>query len=334
MLLSWIRSDNMEAELVDSFNNMSKAEILRGIVTEKLTTAAQEILAVVERTVAGYEEEASGFRQEIHRQRRQLELLLQPRDLQSPQTGDSRSALDCDFPPTSQTKRLQPLKVKTLTPEEIYRSIRSTGHSALYHRPQRNNAAADSPSTPDQTRVQSDRRKPGRPWISKPQDHVDLRIRILEDSHVEVLLASESAEELRSHLQSHQKTHSCKICGKSFLSITGLNGHVARHKGKKPYECKICHKAFAQRSVLRNHKWVHEVDKPHKCDLCQKSCVSKFDLTRHRLTHTGEKLHRCNMCGKSLRSLETLSQHMLSHSDRGRTFAANATKDFYATQTW
>ena len=57
---------------------VSKAEILRGMIADKLTTAAQEILAVVERTVAGYEEEASGFRQEIDRQRRQLEVLLQP----------------------------------------------------------------------------------------------------------------------------------------------------------------------------------------------------------------------------------------------------------------
>ncbi|KAM6960264.1 uncharacterized protein LKV04_021813 isoform 2-T2 [Tautogolabrus adspersus] len=58
---------------------LSKSEILRGIVTEKLTTAAREIFAVVERTVSGYEEEAAGLRQEIDRQRIQLEALLQPR---------------------------------------------------------------------------------------------------------------------------------------------------------------------------------------------------------------------------------------------------------------
>ncbi|XP_007568138.1 zinc finger protein 79-like isoform X4 [Poecilia formosa] len=55
--------------------SMSKSDFLRGIITEKLSAAAQEILAAVERTVAGYEEEASGFRREIDRQRRQLELL-------------------------------------------------------------------------------------------------------------------------------------------------------------------------------------------------------------------------------------------------------------------
>lgn len=78
-MLYWMERNLGGSETLDSLGNMSKAEILRGIVTEKLTTAAQEILAVVERTVAGYEEEASGFRREIDRQRRQLEVLLQPR---------------------------------------------------------------------------------------------------------------------------------------------------------------------------------------------------------------------------------------------------------------
>ncbi|XP_078792931.1 uncharacterized protein LOC105353778 isoform X5 [Oryzias latipes] len=58
--------------------SFSKADILRGIITEKLGIATRDILAVVERTVADYEEEASGFRRRIARQERQLEL-LQPR---------------------------------------------------------------------------------------------------------------------------------------------------------------------------------------------------------------------------------------------------------------
>ena len=50
------------------------AELLRGLVADKLSTATREILVVVDRTVAGFEEEASGLRQVIDRQRRQLEL--------------------------------------------------------------------------------------------------------------------------------------------------------------------------------------------------------------------------------------------------------------------
>lgn len=54
---------------------MSKADVLRGFITDRLTAASQEILAAVDRLVAGYEEEASGLREEISRQRRQLEAL-------------------------------------------------------------------------------------------------------------------------------------------------------------------------------------------------------------------------------------------------------------------
>lgn len=61
----------MELETVVS---LSKAEALRELIIEKLTAAAQLIFAGVEKTVAAYEEEASAFRQEIDRQRRQLEV--------------------------------------------------------------------------------------------------------------------------------------------------------------------------------------------------------------------------------------------------------------------
>lgn len=56
---------------------MSKGDILRGFVSERLAIATQEILGVVDKLVAGYEEEASGFRREIERQKRELEVLLQ-----------------------------------------------------------------------------------------------------------------------------------------------------------------------------------------------------------------------------------------------------------------
>ncbi|XP_056299376.1 nucleolar and coiled-body phosphoprotein 1-like isoform X2 [Pseudoliparis swirei] len=68
----------MAAETRAGLNNMSKAVMLRDVVVNKLTTAAQEIFATVERTVTGYEEEASGLRHELDRLRRQLELLAQP----------------------------------------------------------------------------------------------------------------------------------------------------------------------------------------------------------------------------------------------------------------
>ncbi|XP_028998757.1 uncharacterized protein LOC114851230 isoform X2 [Betta splendens] len=55
----------------------SRAEILRGFINEKLTKAAEEIFAVVERTITGYEEEASGLKQDLEQRRRQMETVVQ-----------------------------------------------------------------------------------------------------------------------------------------------------------------------------------------------------------------------------------------------------------------
>ncbi|MEQ2162595.1 hypothetical protein GOODEAATRI_021394, partial [Goodea atripinnis] len=65
--------------------NMSNSYCLRGVITEKLSMAASEILAAVERTLAVYEAEASGLRQELEleRQKRQPEL-FQPRVKEEP----------------------------------------------------------------------------------------------------------------------------------------------------------------------------------------------------------------------------------------------------------
>lgn len=67
-----------KVDIADCLSKMSKADILKGFVTERLAAASREILAAVDRLITGYEEDASGFRQEIDRQRRQLDTLQQP----------------------------------------------------------------------------------------------------------------------------------------------------------------------------------------------------------------------------------------------------------------
>lgn len=76
----------MEPSSAAAAIDVSKADKLRGIIAERLSAAAMEILAAVDRTVADYEVEASGFREEIERQKRQLEL-LQPLIIKEEPTG-------------------------------------------------------------------------------------------------------------------------------------------------------------------------------------------------------------------------------------------------------
>ncbi|XP_030018187.1 uncharacterized protein LOC115438607 isoform X4 [Sphaeramia orbicularis] len=71
----WLESEGGPGPVATE--SRSKADVLRGVVTDRLSTAVREILAVVETTVAEYEEEAAGFRQEIDRQRQALRILLE-----------------------------------------------------------------------------------------------------------------------------------------------------------------------------------------------------------------------------------------------------------------
>ncbi|XP_044028072.1 uncharacterized protein LOC122864570 isoform X2 [Siniperca chuatsi] len=57
---------------------MSKIEMLRVLINQRLTAAAEEIFGVFGRTIAEYEEEISRSKLEIDRQRRLLDLSRQP----------------------------------------------------------------------------------------------------------------------------------------------------------------------------------------------------------------------------------------------------------------
>ncbi|XP_026225000.1 zinc finger and SCAN domain-containing protein 2-like isoform X2 [Anabas testudineus] len=202
----WMKRSRGGSETLDSLDNMSKAEILRGIVTEKLATAAQEILAVVERTVAGYEEEASGFRQEIDRQRKQLEL-LQPRvkldrRVKAPDSDVDSHEVVCVSEEEEDDQQCTQHQVVEDTgslgllwfdddddvceDEEEQPTVRpATG--SRQKREDLKDPDYQMPSRSFSPRGRSDRRRPSRPRISDTQNNLDLRIRILEDSQTDIL---------------------------------------------------------------------------------------------------------------------------------------------------
>lgn len=68
---------------------MSQIEMLRLLITQRLTAAAEEIFGVFGRTIADYEEQISRSELEISRQRRLLDLSRKPRV--SLRTGEMHS---------------------------------------------------------------------------------------------------------------------------------------------------------------------------------------------------------------------------------------------------
>ncbi|XP_034535228.1 zinc finger protein 502-like isoform X3 [Notolabrus celidotus] len=129
---------------------MSKGSSLRGFISERLSAASLEILAAVDRIVSEYEEEASGFRLQIDRQKKQLEVLLQPEV-----TADRAGVKRCRRVRTSEEEERE---------DEEEESARPAPSGSRFKK-----------------------RKPCRPQIGVTQTHVDLRIRILEDPGISVL---------------------------------------------------------------------------------------------------------------------------------------------------
>uniref|UniRef100_A0A3Q2VRW3 Transcription factor 7-like 2 n=1 Tax=Haplochromis burtoni TaxID=8153 RepID=A0A3Q2VRW3_HAPBU len=152
------------SEPLDGVANMSKSDILRGIITEKLSTAAREILAVVERTIVDYEEEVAGFRQEIDRQRRLLEL-LQPR------------------------VKLERTDVKdtVISGLPVYDNVEEEGVEMPFVQPDTSSTQHEEQLKEPGHQIPFEVKRPSKALTGGTQTLPNFRIRILEDSQTEIL---------------------------------------------------------------------------------------------------------------------------------------------------
>ena len=76
--------------------------------------------------------------------------------------------------------------------------------------------------------------------------------------------------ELRSHISdihpdTNEMPYNCSLCGKGYLSSSGMYRHMKIHKGEY-IKCSVCDKKFAQKFNLKLHlKRVHDSDICFSC---------------------------------------------------------------------
>lgn len=91
-----------------------------------------------------------------------------------------------------------------------------------------------------------------------------------------------------------EKSHTCDICNKLFISATNLSIHKKTvHEGVRSFACDQCDKSFIHSYLLEQHKEaIHQGIRSNICKICDKSFSKASGLRRHLLAHTGR--YNCN----------------------------------------
>uniref|UniRef100_A0A672ZF34 C2H2-type domain-containing protein n=1 Tax=Sphaeramia orbicularis TaxID=375764 RepID=A0A672ZF34_9TELE len=322
-----------------------KVQILRSLVEQRLTAAAEEIFGLFERTIAEYEEELCRTKEENQRQRQILDCYYH-------QNLTVTEKSNCIYSYPTDVQQLSVVK-KEVAPEQ-----------------QEWNPIVDQeepePELPqikeEQEELQTSQevnitRFPSTPVPVKSEDDYEEKVKSLQ------LQQTQTEEKSKSLLEEHMDTHTgqklvgsseceatfsqkknmtqetnsprdmmkntvlspsdggcekkpyhCSVCTKTFSQKSHLEIHMTSHTGEKRFKCSLCHKCFRHRSNLKRHMRAHTGEKLFHCPVCQKRFICNSHLTGHMIIHTGEKPFSCSECGKRFTWKIVLERHMRLHT--------------------
>ncbi|XP_062304750.1 zinc finger protein with KRAB and SCAN domains 8-like [Osmerus eperlanus] len=305
---------------------MSKLQLFREFISERLTTAALEIFGAVEKTFAEYEEEISLFREQSARLQGLLDDVQQLSLPEPPQIKEEQELWT-----SQEEEQLQGLQSETTDSILTSPSVKlycDQNTSELSHLEQRHpveNREGDSLLT--NTTKEQVKADPGGQVCRLQDPASDFRLLsfVAPDCSPEEAYPPKkktfkcpacsrcyvTASSLQIHIRSHtgEETLKCPVCGKVFSKKPLLMVHMRTHTGEKPHQCSECGKAFSQRTSLRFHMRTHTGEKPFQCPECSKAFIQKQHLLDHLKRHAGGKGHRCQGCGRVLGQQGGLSAH-------------------------
>ncbi|XP_030002500.1 zinc finger and SCAN domain-containing protein 9-like [Sphaeramia orbicularis] len=322
-----------------------KKQILRSLVEQRLTAAAEEIFGLFERTIAEYEEELCRTKEENQRQKQILDEVWNLKVLTIPagSSADVRqsSGVGEEVPPEQEwsfsldQEEPEPPHIKEKQ-EELWTNQEAHFPKVL-------------PTTMSVKREDDDKEEAQSSLLLLRQCEEKTKERDEEDtggsgpnfnqSRIRAFNSrSPGSRRSTRSLQKHKDTQTetrlvdSKCLGESNAprdEPMGTNFALSDVRCKsRRFQCSDCGKTYCRRSVLNAHRNVHTRERQFQCSVCRKIFSRKSNLVSHMKIHTGEKPYSCPVCQKRFRHKCVMKVHMTTHtgvrafacSECGRTF--------------
>ncbi|CAK6966785.1 zinc finger protein ZFP2-like [Scomber scombrus] len=247
----WCRGDHI------AMVKTAKMELLRALVGECLSAAAEEILKIVERTIVEYEEEMSCSKWVVDSHRRLL-------DAAKSHSEDSLQMSDTDVKsPHDQQSLPDSVDVNACWEE--------AGNSTTEPTEESSNTNHAHPHSPD-------------------SDH-EILIDVDDDGYDDKDDEDVKQEcELPLKILKANKPFKCPICLSAFSSKKTMVRHVKRHPEDTSlsYQCQFCERYFYHKSDFIIHTRVHKSSED-----CDQSFDQRDSLIIHSQKHTEHKTQQC-----------------------------------------
>ncbi|XP_056136123.1 zinc finger and SCAN domain-containing protein 21-like [Lampris incognitus] len=314
---------------------MSRLQMLRLVVQQRLTAAAEEIFGVFEKTIEEYEEE-------IDRQRRLLAHVTNASEkADPPQPFDYEEEV-----PSEHQEWTDNLSQEELEPPHIKEEQEELWTSQDEEQLQRIEEADNTklPFPPVPMKRENDEGKPHSSQLHQSQTEENKQTEPSANTSAEQMKTehdgegfglSESAsnldrdgdlkptndgEALPSDYCEKETEDSDDDWNKTRVPRSSLdandNNEISHRRSikKKPLIYVVCGKGFTQRGQIQKQMRTHTGEKPFNCSVCGKAFSQKRDVQRHIRTHTGEKPFTCSVCGKSFAQKGHVQAHMRTHT--------------------
>ncbi|XP_041664313.1 zinc finger protein 350-like [Cheilinus undulatus] len=329
------------------YTKMSKVQLLRSLVNQRLAAAAEEIFELFERTIAEYEEELRASKEGNHRQHPEVQShrAVFPVDVQQcsmskeevpPEQLERASSLSQQEPPKSAhiketTEELWSSQEEDLQGSEEAPTIKSTfacipvkiEYDAEI--PQSSHLHLRQTEEMETGADGEDCRRPGAARHFDPERGLQTKAEVKIEDFSEP--ETDDSVDWNPHSDSNPaentkkkstktdvKSHHCPECDKRYYIKGHLTQHMRTHTGERPFGCSVCGKTFRMKSHLTYHSRKHTGEKPFGCSQCSKRFNRKGHLVDHLRIHTGEKPFSCSECGKCFNQKGARNKHMQVHT--------------------